>query len=208
VISGNIGSGIVITGVAAGSDGNRLLGNFIGTDAIGTAAIPNTVDGIHVFANQTTIGGAGTGAGNVVAFNGAVGVNIAAGIGNTIRANAIFANGGPGIDLAGDGVTPNDAGDGDTGANNLQNFPVLTSARLIAGTLTVNGTLNSAASSTFGLDFYTSASCDSSGNGQGTTYLGATTVTTDGAGNASFTAPFAYGLGAGVIHRDSDRRAR
>ena len=43
--------------------------------------------------------------------------------GNAIQRNSMFSNGELGIDLADDGVTLNDAGDGDTGPNRLQNFP-------------------------------------------------------------------------------------
>ena len=50
--------------------------------------------------------------------------------GSTIRFNAIFSNGGPGIDLNDDGVTPNTP----NGANNT---PILVSASdgIIAGEL-------------------------------------------------------------------------
>ena len=62
---------------------------------------------------------------------------------NRVSANEISGNGGLGIDLDGNGVSGNDAGDGDTGPNNLQNFPTLTSASGGAST-SVSGSLDSA----------------------------------------------------------------
>src|SRR5438105_1452336 len=66
VISGlSNGHGVDVTDAA--STGNTIKGNRIGTNADGTAAIPN-MDGIVVnFANGNTIGGPGSGDGNVVA---------------------------------------------------------------------------------------------------------------------------------------------
>ena len=106
--------------------------------------------------------------------------------GNTIRLNSIHDNSGLGIDLGGSGVpTPNDPVNPDTGPNNRQNYPVLTSA--VAGSsLMVSGTLHSDPNQTFTLDFYASTAADPSGYGQGAVYVGSTTVTTDGGGNASF----------------------
>jgi hypothetical protein len=109
----------------------------------------------------------------------------AASVGNAIRGNSIHSNGGLGIDLGGDGVTPNDPGDADTGPNQLQNFPVL-SVALAGGSTWVTGTLNGLANTTFTLDFYASAAADPSGFGEGARYLGSAVVTTDGSGNAHF----------------------
>jgi hypothetical protein len=92
-----------------------------------------------------------------------------------------------GIDLNGDGVTANDNGDADTGANNLQNFPVLTSAVTQGSSTVVTGTLNSLASRTFRLEFFSMAVGNPSGFGEGGTFLGSVNATTDASGNASFT---------------------
>ncbi len=100
----------------------------------------------------------------------------------------MFSNAGLGIDLGADGVTPNDAGDGDTGANNLQNFPVLTSAT--SGSTTIEGTLNSTPNTKFRLEFFSSTECDPSGYGEGETFLVFIDVTTDGSGNVTFTVTF------------------
>ena len=73
----------------------------------------------------------------------------------TIRGNSIFDNEGVGIDnMAGgspDGVTPNDPGDVDTGGNNLQNFPVLSSVTTGATTRIQGALHNSIPSTVFDL---------------------------------------------------------
>jgi uncharacterized repeat protein (TIGR01451 family) len=188
VISGNGNDGVRIN--ASTATNNAVKGNRIGTGLNGTTALANVGDGVSVLnaASSNAIGGA-AGEGNIIAFNGGAGVRIDSGTGNAILSNAIFANSALGIDLSPAGVTPNDAGDGDGGANNLQNFPVLQTANSLAGGgSSVQGTLNSTASATFTLQFFANDACDPSGNGEGQLFLGATTVTTNASGNATFTA--------------------
>jgi len=200
VISGN-GFGFRIEGFSAGSgppSGNILQGNFIGVGADGSTPVPNRVQGVRIAsAINTTIGGAAPGAGNVIAFNGPsedIGVNGIELIGdsnttnNSIRGNSIYSNGRLGIDINPSGVTPNDAGDVDGGPNNRQNFPLITSVVSTASQTTITGTLNSTPNTTFVLDFYANAVCDSSGNGEGAKpfALNPAPVTTDANGNASF----------------------
>lgn len=91
-------------------------------------------------------------------------------------------------------ISGNDPGDGDGGANNLQNFPVLTSAVVGGGGTTVRGTLNSTPSATFRIEFFANASCDASGNGEGQTYLGFVSTTTDAGDNATFSATLPGGV--------------
>jgi hypothetical protein len=77
-------------------------------------------------------------------------------------------------------------GDADTGSNNLQNYPVLTS---VSGN-TVSGILNSTPNANFRVEFFANSSYDPAGAGQGETFLGFQDVTTDSAGNANIN--FAY----------------
>ena len=203
VISGNGSDGVIILGVfftgdpiPGGVTGNVVQGNFIGTDVSGTAALGNGGNGVFVnAASDNTIGGMAAGASNTIAFNGGDGVFVGTccgalpGTGNAILSNAMFSNTGLGIDLDPDGVTPNDVGDGDTGANNLQNFPVLTSA-LSGSSTTIEGTLNSAIGTAYRLEFFSNTVCDPSGHGEGETFLGFTDVSTDGSGNVSFMVTF------------------
>src|SRR5205823_4227371 len=116
----------------------------IGTNAAGAFGLGNGV-GVRIAGffgisdDNNTIGGTAIGAGNVITGNTSTGIVVGVGIGNEIVGNSIFANGALGIDLGGGGVTLNDAGDADTGPNNLLNFPVLQTATFAAGNLTVTG---------------------------------------------------------------------
>jgi hypothetical protein len=108
--------------------------------------------------------------------------------GNTIRGNSIDNNATLAIDIADDLVTANDANDGDVGPNRRQNFPVLTSSASNASGTQVTGSLNSRPNKQYLLDFYASPACDGSGNGEAKTYVGSTSVATNGAGNVNFVA--------------------
>ena len=90
------------------------------------------------------------------------------------------------------------------GANNNQTSPVVTSAAGSGSNIEVQGTLTSAASTTFRLEFFRSPTCNSSGSGEGAAFLGSSTEVTDGGGNLSFDlAVPASGSGSGRHgHRD------
>jgi hypothetical protein len=192
VISGN-GLGIAFNSSSTGPMGNIIQGNYIGLSADGKP-LGNRVAGIGLgVATNTTIGGQVPEAANTIAFNGATaavgvgtGVYVLSATGNSIRGNSIFSNGRLGVDLGNDDVTANDNGDADTGPNNRQNFPIITSVVGGTGQTTINGTLNSAANSTFQIDFYANSGCDPSGNGEGAIPFGSGSVNTDASGNGAF----------------------
>ena len=128
------GSGIFVGDLGAPSDGNLIVGNTIANSGCAVPAdvtSPNDVlanDGITVF-----------------------------GVNNQIQDNNIFGNEDLNVDLGGDGTTANDPGDGDAGANDVQNYPWLLSATP-AGE--INAILNSIPSSSFTVEFFVSQSCD------------------------------------------------
>ena len=197
VISANAIDGISISG---GVTGVVIQGNFIGTDATGTFALGNQNRGISVFGTNAAIGGTAAGEGNVVAHSGVGGIVVLGSVsGNAIRGNSIYANGTIGIDLGSDSVTPNDALDADTGANGLQNYPLLTSAVPASPSGTeIVGTLDSAPSTTYALDFFANPACAGRPHDfeEGLIYIGSSTQSTDGAGHIAFDVTLAYTIEA------------
>ncbi|HJQ29622.1 MAG TPA: hypothetical protein VJ827_09780, partial [Rubrobacter sp.] len=167
MISGNSGDGVFI---GAGAKGNEVRDNYIGTDTSGTHALGNTGNGVEIRGSSST--------------------------GNLILSNSIFDSGELGIDLIGGdetilGVTRNDKRDPDKGANRLQNSPRLSSATLSVGQITVSGLLNSRPRKAFTIQFFSSPTADSSGFGEGKTFLGQRVIRTNREGKRSFSTTFA-----------------
>ena len=153
------------TGIAAWQAAVDLVitDNFIGTDASETVDLGMT-NGISLAANAVA-----EITGNVIA-NNVKGIRITAGTGHRIQGNSIYDNSEIGIDLGNDGATANDFRDADTGVNNLQNSPEISSALLRNNQLFVDYLVDSAASvSNYNLqiEFFLS-----DGNGQGKRLIG------------------------------------
>lgn len=208
LLSGNGTYGLFLAGSA--TLGNRIQGNLIGTSADGAAALPNGWVGVAFYdaASDNILGLApdGSGAGNLIAHHYADGVRVAdeGTVGNSIRGNICFNNGGLGINLVGGTedfhqVTANDPGDTDIGPNRLQNFPVLTSAGAYPTSTLITGTLDSTPGRGFLVDVYRSPVAHASGHGEGREYVGVTTVTTSPEGAAAFSLTLP-GNGAGQYY--------
>jgi parallel beta-helix repeat protein len=171
LISGNADDGITI---AEGGSGNQILGNYIGTNAAGTGALGNLGDGVALFfVSGNFVGGGSTAEANRIAYN-TIGVSVYdGGVENGIGVNSIYLNNQLGIDLLNanevTGVTFNDTDDSDTGANNRQNFPEITSITPTAINYTID---TSVPDGGFRVNFYSNTTCDITGYGEGQTYLG------------------------------------
>ncbi len=187
IISGNN------TGIFLGTNAqnNYIKGNKIGAGNSTDSSLPNNTGILLDGADNNTIGGTSlpmeanwvmhnnrdgiqfitTASDNLVqnnyiAWNDrgiSAGATTGTSIQNTFHNNNIYHNDQLGIDLFPWGVTPNDPGDGDLGANNLQNFPVISSAT----TSTVLGTACLGCT----VEIFESA-VDSSGHGEGISPIG------------------------------------
>jgi CSLREA domain-containing protein len=188
VISGNTDVGVHVN-YSNEVAPNQVLGNVIRL---------NDLSGVFVSDDGATV------AGNVIFQNGQDGVQVhAEAQGTRITANQIFGNGQLGIDLLGGtenaaGITANDTDDPDTGANNRQNFPLLTAATRsnANGVTIVAGSLNSNPSTEFRIELFM-AVADPSGNGEGQVLLAAQNITTNSGGDKSFS--FAGTWPAGTV---------
>ncbi len=200
VIGDNGGHGISL-GI---SYDNVIQGNFIGTDAGMTEDLGNALAGVRIVGQSSSnqvgaelIEGV-SGPGNAIAFNGGNGVELVQAPGdppfdadfNSIFSNSIWDNGGLGIDLEADGVTPNDDGDDDDASNDLKNFP----DELYGDSdgFTTYGTIattTSAPAEEIIYQLFVSETCDTSGHGEGQRLLDTFYTTADAFGDASV--PFA-----------------
>ncbi len=94
VVSGNLQNGVVVNG----SD-NNLFGNEIGANVLGTAAVPNRLDGvvmnITIGPGENSLGGSTVGDGNLISGNSGNGVHLegTGSAGNQIEGNLIGTNG-------------------------------------------------------------------------------------------------------------------
>jgi hypothetical protein len=180
----------------SGGTKNVIAGNWIGIDPPANIPAGNGY-GIKAevwnFSNvptDHTIGGTTAGSGNVIAFSQHDGIAIGGGArGIRILGNSIFQNGELGINLGVDPytqaypntVTPNDPGDGDTGANDLQNFPAITSASFSGGYGTeVRGMVDTPNPKTVRIELFVNETFDPTGFGEGGVFAGSATPAADG----------------------------
>ncbi len=187
---------------------NTVIGNKIGANL---SFYTGAGTGVYIISSNNLIGGTSglstnscTGDCNDIAYN-TKGVVIEVGplstlsAGNRILGNSIHSNGNVGIDIDNDGVTANDLGDNDIGSNNAQNFPVLAAAISASGFTQIVGTLNSRPNRSYRIQFFSNPSPDSSGFGEGETYIGSFDVTTDNGGNAVFDQTFSVTVPTGYF---------
>ena len=174
--------GIVVDSVAGG----HFQANIVRNNGANGIWVKDTLDNV--------IGGATVSDGNRIAFNTHNGVLVtgATATGNTISHNSIDSNGGLGINLQPnselpDTVTANDYWDVDTGPNHLQNWPEFQEVHFIGGNTVINGFLYSTPSRTFQIELFHTPFPNPKGHGEGRTYAGSATITTDVIGFSTFT---------------------
>lgn len=185
------------------SFGTLISGNRIGTIADGSAAAACTTVGIQTSTLPAVISN------NLIGYTSTRAITVPAGsTGIVLTGNRFVDNSSTPIDLLGvTGHTGNDNGDADTGANNQQNYPLISAARRIdANTVELNGSLNSLPNTSFRLEFFSAERIDDGAVNLNLDFgdadrVGTSTliVTTDASGNASFgPQPMVFG-GSGYI---------
>ncbi|HUN22527.1 MAG TPA: NosD domain-containing protein [Anaerolineales bacterium] len=133
-ISGNLGNGVFWSNVNQSELGPF---DYAGGSSLGLSGLGNGSAGIRLVNsanNEINL--------PAVLDNGAAGVVVLglSSVGNDIRLFKFSGNLGVPVDLDGEGATPNDSGDGDSGANTLINYPVQSSriGNTVSGTVCPN----------------------------------------------------------------------
>lgn len=172
------------------SGSHHIERNYIGVNLTNNGAHGNTAAGVLLSnASNNMIGSPVTGDANIIANNNGAGISVLTGSAkNALLGNAIYNNGGLGIDLGGNGVTPNDVKDVDTGPNDLLNFPdtkvnsfSVNGSKILAYDFDLDVPLGS-----YRLEFFKNTQKDTSGFGEGRLYLGYKDISHPGTGLLNF----------------------
>jgi hypothetical protein len=213
--SGNEGVQLQGNPVFMGSpQGNVLTANIIGLPAVqGLDSVQNYGAGVRITAaaigNRVGVDAKGLIAGNTIVGNGLNGfglgsdgdggISVESGDDNRISGNLVYSNYGLAIDLGHDGPTPDDATDSDTGANELQNFPLLTGIRHSGGLRRLAGSIY--ISSSTKIEVFAATQCGSGGRGEAAAILNTNAralLAPMGGGVTSFQLAISRGPGSGA----------
>ena len=185
-IKAHIGADLAGTGFLFNAGAGVFADRAAGLDVFDSVIRSNSSGGVYVIGTRGCVIRA-----SHIFSNGGHGVTVATrfdgtpSFGNTITGNSIHDNLGLGIDLGGDGVTPNDPLDADGGPNSRQNFPAITRVFNDGSRATIAVRLHSQPLRRYRVELFDSPASDRSGHGEGQHYLGAVDVTTDAAGNGT-----------------------
>jgi CSLREA domain-containing protein len=161
VIAGNLGSGVEDEGFETKVGGNRIGASPAGEpDGNKEAGVRILVDAFRPEIGSDG-GGAGAPAPNQIIYNEGGGVVVASAASEArIRANAIFGNGGKGIEIESGGSVA----------------PTIEAVEAGPGDITVKGEVTSGEQEGIELDFFASAVCNPLDAGEGETFLGSATI--------------------------------
>jgi CSLREA domain-containing protein len=158
LVINRFGAGIAVNRTAStNSTGNRIEGNFIGTNAAGTADLGNLFQGVFISGSNNTVGGTSRAARNLTSGNGANGVVTTNGSGNQVLGNLIGTDRTGTEDLGNDGAGvllsfPNQTVGGDTSAGaNIIAFNGQAGVAVVNSFSTGNGILRNSIFSNGGL---------------------------------------------------------
>jgi CSLREA domain-containing protein len=129
-------NGVGITGDSANAAGNRIEGNFIGTDPTGTIDEGNGLDGVFIGGSSTPVTGTVVGGNtpakrNLISGNEGEGVEVSIGANSKILGNLIGTTAGgtgalgndlDGVELRDQGSSDNEIGDGTAAGSNTIAF--------------------------------------------------------------------------------------
>ena len=193
--AGNNAAGIVIMGdpvnvIIGGTDladantifANNAAGIIVGSITVDAAGVTITPQGVSVLGNSISKNNPST----IGLFKGdGLGIDLIKATDTDSPPDGLPNNF---TDL---GPPPNDPSDSDTGPNSLINFPVLNSVEQNGTTASINFNLDAAdgENNQYRVEFFSNDTPDSSGYGEGQTFLGSATVTNGNNQTATLTLP-------------------